>query len=177
MPVRRQVQRHPVEKRREVCAVVEVEAAQKILVRFPAARVLRDDDPGNGFQDFTRAHGRSQTQLLRAHRAHRRRIGDANQTVGTAKDDDVRQRRGLGGSQLLRGGVRYLCLRHSTRQKCHREHDGARAEQSGGMQQCRRRQEREPERHQTGATGHFRAVRKTMEKRKAANYDEAQCQR
>jgi hypothetical protein len=41
--VRRQIKRHAVDENGEICAVVEIEAAKKILVGFAAAGVLRDD--------------------------------------------------------------------------------------------------------------------------------------
>ena len=71
--VRRQIERHVVEEHGEVRAVIQIEAAQEILVRLSAARVLRDDDAGNGFQNFPAAQNRAVGQLRRAGRALRRR--------------------------------------------------------------------------------------------------------
>jgi hypothetical protein len=48
--VRRHVDRHAVDPGREVGAVVEVEAAQVVLVGLAVAAVLRDDDAGNEFE-------------------------------------------------------------------------------------------------------------------------------
>src|SRR3974377_1499868 len=52
--VRRQVQRHTIEENGKICAVVEIEAAKKILVGFSTARVLSDGDTGNRFQNSSR---------------------------------------------------------------------------------------------------------------------------
>ena len=52
MAVRRHVDRHAVDACREVGAVVEVEAAQEVLVGLAVARVLRDDHAGRRFQEF-----------------------------------------------------------------------------------------------------------------------------
>jgi hypothetical protein len=46
MRVRRQVERHAVQIGGEIRAVIQIEAAQKILVGLSAARVLGDDDAG-----------------------------------------------------------------------------------------------------------------------------------
>src|SRR5690349_21099725 len=39
----------------KICSVVQVEAAQEILIRFTVPAMLSDDQAGNIFQDFTRA--------------------------------------------------------------------------------------------------------------------------
>ena len=59
MRVRRQVKRHIVEEYGEIRAVVEIEAAQEILVGLAAAGVLRDDDAGHRLQDFSRTKNRT----------------------------------------------------------------------------------------------------------------------
>ncbi len=91
MRVRRQIERHVVEENGEVRAVIEIEAAQEILVRLSAAGVLRDDDAGNGFQNFARAQNGTFLNLCRAHRSLCGRIGDANQAILSACDDRFRQ--------------------------------------------------------------------------------------
>ena len=53
MSVRRQVQRHCVEENGEVSAMVEIEAAHKILISLPAAGVLGDDEAGKRFQNLS----------------------------------------------------------------------------------------------------------------------------
>ena len=51
------VDRHAVDRDGEIGAVVEVEAAQEILVRFAFAAVLGDDQAGRRFQHFAGARG------------------------------------------------------------------------------------------------------------------------
>ena len=55
MGMRRHVDRHAVHKRGEVGAVVEVEAAQKVLVGFAITTVLGDDDARHKLQHLGRA--------------------------------------------------------------------------------------------------------------------------
>ena len=81
MRVRRQVQRHSIQVVCEVSAVVEVEAAQEILVRLSAAGVLGDDHSRHGFHDFPVAQNRAVGQLRRASRPLRGGIGDAEHAV------------------------------------------------------------------------------------------------
>ena len=63
MAVRRQVHGHAVDERREVRAVIEVEAAQEHLIRFPAAAVLRHDETRHGLEDLARAQARPRFEL------------------------------------------------------------------------------------------------------------------
>jgi hypothetical protein len=65
--VRRLVKRHAVEENGEICAVVEIESAKKILVGFAAAGVLSDDDTGNRLQNFSRAKNRAFLDFRCAH--------------------------------------------------------------------------------------------------------------
>ena len=81
--VRGQIQRHPVEERGEVRAVIEIDAAQKVLVGFPAARVLCDNDAGHGFKDFAGTQNGAMLQLLRADCAMSGRVSNPDQTVRT----------------------------------------------------------------------------------------------
>ena len=48
--MRAHVDRHVVDEDRQIGAVVEIVAAEEILVGFALAAVLRDDQPGHGFQ-------------------------------------------------------------------------------------------------------------------------------
>ena len=50
--VRGQVQRHIVEEDSDIRAVVEIEAAKKVLVGLAATRVLRDDEAGHCLQNL-----------------------------------------------------------------------------------------------------------------------------
>ena len=56
--VRRHVDRHAGDRRREVGAVIEVEAAQVVLVGLALAAVLADDDARHGLEHFAGAHDR-----------------------------------------------------------------------------------------------------------------------
>ena len=58
MGVRAQIDRHIVHREGEVRSVVEVESAQEILIRFPFPAVLRGDDTGDSFENFTTAGNR-----------------------------------------------------------------------------------------------------------------------
>jgi hypothetical protein len=61
--VRRHVDRHPLDARLEIGAVIEVEAANEVLVGLSIARVLRDDEPGNRLEQLAFAQERAQTQV------------------------------------------------------------------------------------------------------------------
>ena len=67
--VRRHVHRHASDRRREVGAVIEVEAAQVVLVGLALAAVLADDDARDGFEDFAGPHDRPRVELPRGDRA------------------------------------------------------------------------------------------------------------
>jgi hypothetical protein len=62
--VRRQVKRHTVEENGEIRTVVEIEAAQKILVGLAATGVLRDDQAGKRLQNFSRTKNRTIREFL-----------------------------------------------------------------------------------------------------------------
>ena len=79
--VRRHIHRHPRERRREVGAVIEVEAAQVVLIGFPLAAVLRDHDAWNGLEHFASAHDRPRIELPRGDRALTRGLRDADQIL------------------------------------------------------------------------------------------------
>jgi len=82
------VHRHAVDRRGEVGPVVEVEAAQEILVGFAVAAVLGDDEPRHHFQHLARAQQRTALEFLRGHGALARRIRIADQLLLAAGDDD-----------------------------------------------------------------------------------------
>ncbi len=79
--VRRQVERHIVDEDGEICAVVEIESAKKILVGFAAAGVLRDDDAGNRLQNFSRSKNRTILDFLCAHRSLGGGIGNSDEVI------------------------------------------------------------------------------------------------
>ena len=71
---------------REVGAVIEVEAAQEVLVGLALAAVLRDDDARHGLEHFAVAHERPLVELLRGDRALARRLRDADEILGRVLD-------------------------------------------------------------------------------------------
>ena len=79
--VRRHVHRHARDGRREVGAVIEVEAAQVVLVRLSLAAVLADDHARHGLEHFARAHDRPRVELPRRDRALARRLRDADEIL------------------------------------------------------------------------------------------------
>ena len=70
--VRHHVDRHAVDRQREVGAVVGVEAAQEVLVRLAAARVLHHHQPGRDAQDVLHAADRPQLEVAVPDRERRR---------------------------------------------------------------------------------------------------------
>ncbi len=90
-----QIHRHALNRNREIRPVIEVEATQKVLVGFAAARMLRDHHTGNHFEQFSAAQKWSQIELLVADGALGRchRLAD---TIGGATLNPK-------GSQLLDG--------------------------------------------------------------------------
>ena len=87
--VRAQVQRHAVEDRREVGAVIEVEAAQEILVRLAAAGVLHGDHARHGFEQLGDAQHRPHEQVGAADGALARCLGRADELEAAAEHDDL----------------------------------------------------------------------------------------
>ena len=102
VPVRRHVERHAVEPRLKIGAVVEIEAAHEVLVRLAVAGVLRDDHPGHGLEQLALARDRAKAQIGGADASFGGRRRDAAQVVDAARDLD-----GVEGEAA--GGVR-LCL-------------------------------------------------------------------
>ena len=88
--VRGEIDRDAVHEDGEIGAMIEVEAAQEVLVGLPRAAVLRDDDAGDGLEDFGGARQRAAGELLTAHGALGRGIGDAEQIVGAPGNGDFR---------------------------------------------------------------------------------------
>src|SRR5208282_1505444 len=79
--VRGQVQRHTVEENGDIRAMVEIEAAKKILVGLAAARVLRDDETGKRLQNLSRAKQRTIFEFLCTHRYLAGRIGNSDKVI------------------------------------------------------------------------------------------------
>ena len=63
-----QVDRHVVDGDRNVGAVIEIEAAQEILVGLAFAAVLRHRQAGRRFKEFARARDRTRVEIVPAHR-------------------------------------------------------------------------------------------------------------
>jgi len=112
MRVRRQVERHVVEEHGEIGAMIQIEAAQKILVGLAAACVLSDDDTGHCLQNFTRAQNRAIRDFLGAHGPLRGRGRNANRAILPTGDDYFGEMGGrLVGSRLI-GGVLGVGMGH-----------------------------------------------------------------
>ena len=96
-----QIDRHAVDEGREVRAMIEVEAAQEILVGLAAARVLGCDQTGNDFKQLADALDGPVVEVDLADLTLRRRCGNADQVRGAPGDDDGRaiatRRKSVGG--------------------------------------------------------------------------------
>jgi hypothetical protein len=108
MAMRGQVHRHAVDVGGEVGAVIEVEAAQEILVGLALAGVLGGHQPRHGFHDVAGTQQRTRAQLPRGDDALARAVRNALQVLAGALDDDFVQG----------GGGRFPCL-----QRQHMERD------------------------------------------------------
>ena len=113
VPVRRHVDRHALEPRLEIGAVVEVEAANEVLIRFAVSGVLRDDQSRDGLEQLAFSRHRTKPEVrcadvsLRCGRRH------SHQVVRAARDLNRVQRPGSGavasdcgcvlGERALRG--------------------------------------------------------------------------
>jgi hypothetical protein len=78
----RKVDRHAGERRGEVGAVIEVEAAKVVLVGLALAAVLTDDDAGDGLEDFARPHDRPRVELSCGDRALTGRLRHTDEVLG-----------------------------------------------------------------------------------------------
>ena len=91
------VHRHAHHMGGEVAAVVEVEAAQEVLVGLSVPRVLGDDQAGHGLQGLGRAQQGAVAQLGGGDGAFAGRIGNADQLVLAGSDGDLLEGRDAGG--------------------------------------------------------------------------------
>ena len=82
MAVGREIHRHAGNCRRQVGPVIEIEAAQVVLIRFALSAVLRDHDSRNGLQYLAAAHDRTRVELPRRGRSLTRGLRDADQILG-----------------------------------------------------------------------------------------------
>ena len=100
MAVAGHVHRQAVDAGGEVGAMVEVEAAQEVLVGLAVTRVLGDDDPRHEFQHLARAQRGAGGQQFGTDHALRRGVGTAHAVVVVAAGDlDL----GGGGGRRGRG--------------------------------------------------------------------------
>jgi hypothetical protein len=119
VPVRAHVDGHAVDADREVRAVVDIEAADEILVGFAFAAVLRDDEARHRLEHFAGAIDRRARKLFRADEPLACRLRDAD--VASARVEGVdggeighavcRQRSFRRRFFLLRDGGRAGCFR------------------------------------------------------------------
>ena len=63
--------------------MVEVEPAKEVLIRLPAAAVLRDDHTRNRFEDLSRSQDGALFEVCLSDSTLRGRVRDANQFVGS----------------------------------------------------------------------------------------------
>ncbi len=99
MAMRTHVQGHAIEDCGVVCAVVEVEATQEILISLAATGVLHGNHAGHGFEQFGGFEHRAQQEVSAADRTFAGRICLADKVGTTAENDDLfRSGAGLGTS-------------------------------------------------------------------------------
>ncbi len=123
------VDRHAVEPDREVGAVVEVEAAQKILVGLSFARVLGDDQAGHRLEDLAGPLDRPRVERLTRDALLGGRIGRLGLEIGRRGDGDGGQHGGGADRGRGRNGSRRR-LRPGGRAG---EHDEAGKQERSGM--------------------------------------------
>src|SRR5690606_30931950 len=105
-----EVQRHVVEVDGVVGAVVEIEAAQEVLVGLAAARVLGGDEAGRRFEQLAGAKQRADLYVGAGNAAFARGDSFADAPLAAAVDIDRRLFRSL----LIRGGgYRGVVRRHA----------------------------------------------------------------
>ena len=96
--------RHAHHRRREIAAMVEIEAAQEVLVGLAVAGVLGNDHAGDGFQRFCRPQQGAVGQLPAADGPFGGAVGNAGQVLFAAADGDLLQCRQTAGVGKVAGG-------------------------------------------------------------------------
>jgi len=114
MPVRAQVHRHPGHPGGEVRAVVEVEAAEEVLVGLAGAAVLRHDHAGNIFEQVAGTQQRAIADELRGDHALARGVARADAIVVVAEHGHGGQLRDHAVARI-RGERCYLGTRRHAR--------------------------------------------------------------
>ena len=84
--MRREVHLHSGDRRREVGPVIEVEAAQVVLVGLALPRMLADDDARDGLEDVSGPRDGPYLDLFRGHRALCRGVGDPDEALARLGD-------------------------------------------------------------------------------------------
>ena len=102
------VERHPLQADAEVRSVIEVKAAQEVLVRLSAARVLGDHHPRDRLQDLPAPHEWPRHEVTRGSPPLGGAVSDAEQVIRLPINDDFLQLhrsrgRGRGLSDQLSG--------------------------------------------------------------------------
>ena len=118
MRVRAQVDGNAVQGGGEVGAVVEVEAAQEILVRLSRAAVLRDDQPWHQLQHLAGPEDGAVLDQLPVDPSLARRVGSADRILVVSFDVDVLHVAGIG---------RGLRARQPGHQRCEEQRAAARS--------------------------------------------------
>jgi hypothetical protein len=95
-----EVHRHVIDGEAEVGPVVEVEAAQEVLVGLAPARMLGGDQSGRGLEDLARAQQRADLDVGPGDAALAGRAGGADAPLAAAEDED------RAGNRLVR---RFRC--------------------------------------------------------------------
>jgi len=80
-----QIDWHSLEACLKVGAVVEVEAADEVLVCLALAGVLRHDESGDDLQQLAIAHDSSQSKVGDSHATFRGRVRDAAEVVDSSR--------------------------------------------------------------------------------------------
>jgi hypothetical protein len=88
VPVRAHVDGNAVDADGEIGSMIEVETAQEILIRLALSAMLRNDDAGHIFENFSSAVRRARLDLITADHALTRRV----RTVPISDDFDRRER-------------------------------------------------------------------------------------
>ena len=124
MTVRRHVERHAVERDCEVCAVIELEPAQLVLIGLALAAVLRDDEAGNGgLERLARPAERDGVDLLAGREEFARGALRGVELLLGLLNSRLILRRGCGRRGLGRRGRR----RRRRRARCDRRARGGRS--------------------------------------------------
>jgi hypothetical protein len=87
-----QVQRHVVDVRREVGAMIEIEPAQEVLIGLTRTRVLGGDQPRNDLEQLGDPQQRTHGQIRPADRAFARGIGNPDQPLASGEHHHFFQR-------------------------------------------------------------------------------------